>query len=448
MSRRSLPPSGPSRRLFLQGAGAALALPLFESLVPRTARANATPPQRFLAYYLPCGINMSQWTPAAPGPKYPLSPTLSSLAPVASKVSVLTGLANRPAQPDGGGDHASGTAAFLTAMHPFKTDGSNIMNGVSIDQVIASAIAGKTPFSSIQLGTEGGSSAGGCDTGYSCAYARNISWAGPAQPLPKLTNPQVVFDHLFGGVDPTETAAQARRRLAYKTSILDYLRDDTARLRGRLGQTDQRKLDEYVGGVRALEKRLQDSASAPMCTPGARAADPTPDWPTLARLMADLMVVCFQCDLTRVITFMLGNAGSNIAYPFIGVPGAHHELSHHMGDPTKLAQIALIDAWEVQQFANLCARLDGILEADGKSILYHSLLYLSGEICDGNAHNHDNMPVLVAGSASGAIKGVGQHVVYAQERSFADLYVTFQNAFGVPATSFGMNSTAPLPGLT
>lgn len=444
----SFDPRGASRRTFLRAAGATLALPFLESLAPRWARAGGVPPKRFLAYYVPCGINMAKWRPAEAGAAYTLSPTLAPLAPLRSKVAVLSNLANRPAKPDGPGDHASGTAAFLTATHPFKTDGANIMNGVSVDQVIAGALGQKTAFPSIQLGTEGGSSVGACDSGYSCAYARNISWAGPAQPLPKLINPQVVFDRLFGGSDPRETAAQARRRLAYKTSILDALADQTARLRLRLGRTDQRKLDEYTGGVRALEKRLQDAAAAPMCDPGARPKDgAASDWQAETAAMTDLMVICFQCDLTRVITFMLGNAGSNQAYPFIGVPGAHHELSHHMGDPAKLAQVALIDAWEVKQLAALLARLDAIVESDGKSVLDHSLVFFSGEISDGNSHNHDNMPVLVAGSASGRFKAAGQHVVFPGEAAFADLFLSFLTALDIPQKSFGMNSTGPLAAL-
>lgn len=434
---------GISRRAFLGGAGAAIALPFLESLWPRRAGAAPTPPKRFLAYYVPCGIVMKDWTPPGMGGiNWPMTPILQPIAALRSKVTIITGLSNRAAIPDGPGDHASGTAAFLTARHPYKTDGVNIKNGISVDQAAAGVLGAKSPFPSLQLGIDGGTSVGGCDSGYSCAYARNISWAGDATPLPKLVNPQAVFDRLFAGTDALLSPEEKARRLKHKTSVLDFVTADAQRLQSRLGSTDRKKVDEYLTGVRALETRLQTQGN--MCNAGARPPDNF-DYPAQVALMTDLMALAFQCDQTRVASFMLGNAGSNRTYDHIGVPDAHHELSHHMGDAGKLAKLTKIDTWEVQQLADLLAKLDKIDEG-GSSVLDNSLVFFSGEIEDGNTHSHLNMPVLVAGKAGGALaKAAGKQIVYSQERSFGDLFLTFLMALGVPGvTSFGDNGKAPL----
>lgn len=447
MNRGNGSTGGLSRRAFLRGAGtmaaATIALPFLESLQPRRAGAAPTPPRRLLAWYVPCGIVMKDWTPPGMGgANWPLTPILQPLAALKSKITILTGLANRPAIPDGPGDHASGTAAFLTARHPYKTDGVNIKNGISVDQVAAGVIGAKSPFPSLQLGIDGGTSVGGCDSGYSCAYARNISWAGDATPLPKLVNPQAVFDRLFAGTDALLSPEEKARRLRYKTSVLDFVTEDARRLQSRLGATDRRKVDEYLTGVRALETRLQTATNT--CNAGPRPPDNF-DYPAQVALMTDLMVLALQCDQTRVISFMLGNAGSNRTYEHLGIPDAHHELSHHMGDAGKLGKLTRIDTWEVQQLAGLLAKMDKIDEG-GSSLLDNSIVFFSGEIEDGNTHSHLNMPVLVAGKAGGAFaKAAGRHIVYGTERSFGDLFLTFLQALEVPGvTAFGDNGKMPL----
>lgn len=432
-----------SRRTFLKGAGTTMALPFLEAMLPRRAGAQTmAAPRRILAYYVPCGINMAAWTPAEEGAGYTLTPILQPLAPVKEDVLVLTGLSNRPARPDGPGDHASGTGAFLTCAHPFKTEGADIRNGISMDQVAANAIGDQTLFSSLQLGTDGGGTTGNCDSGYSCAYARNISWADENTPLAKEVNPQAVFDRLFAGRDPGESAEEARKRKLYRLSVLDYVRESTVELQGKLGKTDKEKLDEYLTGVRELETRIQALDEGPVCT-GERPSAPE-DFPDRMRIMADLMVTAFSCDLTRIITFMLGNAGSNRVYSFLGINDGHHQISHHQGNPTNLSQLQTIDTWEVEQLSYLLQRMKSVQEGDG-TLLDNSLVFFSSEIEDGDTHSHFNMPILLAGRGGGAITP-GRHVRYSQDRNVSELFISILQATGVQVTSFG-DGDRPLDGL-
>jgi len=434
-----------SRRAFLGSASAVVALPWLESALPRgVARAQSAIPTRFLGYYVPCGIVMANWTPGTEGADYDLPTILEPLLDLKSAVSVITGLSNRPARPDGPGDHASGTGAFLTVAHPYKTEGADIANGISLDQRLADQLGSDTSLRSLQVGVDGGGSAGGCDSGYSCAYARNVSWSGPQTPLPKLTDPSIVFDRLFAGFDAQASAEDLARRLRQNTSVLDHVLADAQSLSMRLGSRDQHKLDEYMTGVRELEKRLQDGSTGPMCDAGER---PMSDlaYQEHVRAMSDLMVLAFQCDVTRFTTFMLGNAGSGRSYDFIGVSGGHHDLSHHQGDATKLASLTTIDRWEVEQFAYLLGRMQAVDEG-GESLLDHSVVFFSSEIEDGDTHAHDNMPILLAGGGSGAFNP-GRHVRFGGQPSVGNLFVSILQAFGLPDASFGDDGDAPLDGV-
>jgi hypothetical protein len=433
-----------SRRLFLGGAGAVVALPFLESARPRRARAASGAPQRFLGYFVPNGIRMEHFTPSAQGADYDLPRILEPLASLQKYVSVITGLANRPAYPDGLGDHASGTASFLTCTHAFKTDGENIANGVSLDQALAHELGGHTALRSLELGIDGGSSAGGCDSGYSCAYARNICWTGPSTPLPKLTDPRAVFDRLFAGFDPGATAAEAARRAARGKSVLDYVLGEANSLAQKLGKTDRIKLDEYAHGVRELELRIHGASDALVCDVGDAPGGEL-EYPEHVQIMSDLMVLAFQCDLTRFSTFMLGNAVSNRSYSFIGVPGEHHEISHHQDNPDNLEKLSKIATWEVTQLAYLLDKMSKVDEGDG-SLLDHSCVFFSSDIEDGNTHAHTNMPILLAGSAGGKLKA-GRHMVYDDERSVGSLFVSILQAFGLNQASFG-DADSALPGLT
>jgi hypothetical protein len=431
------------RRAFLGGAGAAVALPFLPSLFPSRAEAGATVPVRLLAWYVPCGTHMASWRPSGQDRDWTLTPTLQPLAGVKSKVTVISGLANRPAQPDGPGDHASGTGAYLTAAHPFKTSGADIRNGISVDQVAAQAIGSATRFPSLELGISGGDTAGDCDSGYSCAYARNISWSGPATPLPKITDPQAVFERLFAGFDPDATSAELEKRRVYQTSVLDYAREEATSLKARLGRTDRLKLDEYLTAVREVETRVAMIGSGPICSvpgrpEGGLAAEAKID------VMADLQVLALQCDQTRIITFMMDNAGSGRNYGFLpGVSGGHHDLSHHGGNEGSRAMLAVIDHWEMQRLARMLDRMDEVIEADGSTLLDNVVLLYSGEISDGDRHNHNDMPVLLAGGAGGAWE-TDRHIVFDAERSFGDLFLTMLGAVGAETDRIG-DSTGPLP---
>ncbi len=433
-----------SRRTLLRGAGTLLALPVLEAMLPAIARAQAAgaTPRRLVAFYAACGIRMSSWTPALTGVGWALTPILNPLGSfnglpsVKDDVLVVTGLANRPAQPDGPGDHASGTGAFLTAAHPFKTNASNIRNGISMDQAAAIALKAFTRFPSLELGINSGGNSGDCDSGYSCAYANNIAWASSTQPLAKETNPQSVFDRLFGAVDPNQTLAAVAKRKKDKQSVLDSVKDDAASLNSRLGTTDKRKIDEFSTGLRELEVRIQSeqpTACQPAARPGAAG-----DLRSKTTQMLVLIAFAFQCDLTRVATFMLQNAGSNFVYDFLGINDGHHELSHHGGDAAKLAALEKIGAWEIEQYGYLLRKLKSISEPGG-TVLDNSLVFFSSEIEDGDSHSHFNMPILVGGKAGGNFTP-GRHVRYANAPSVGNLFASMLTATGIPTPTFGDGS--------
>lgn len=438
-----------SRRTMLRGVGTSLALPWLEAMMPGRSFAQGATPKRFLAFYIPCGIRMNRWTPATTGAGYALTPILTPLgatttgASIQADVNVITGLSNRPARPDGPGDHASGTGAFITARHPFKTEAANIRNGISLDQVFANAWRGQTRFASLETGTDGGGSSGNCDSGYSCAYARNISWASETQPLAKETNPLSLFDRLFGGLDPNQSAMAVEKRKRLKQSVLDAVKADADALKPKLGKTDQRKLDEYQTGVRELERRVQAEMPAAVCTPGARPTAPS-NLESRTRVMLDMLVWAFRCDVTRSATFMLQNAGSGYVHSQLGLTDGHHSYSHHGGTATNLDAIERIDRWEVEQFAYLVRALKAAPDVGGSNVLANSLVFFSSEIEDGDSHSHDNMPILVAGGAAGRVQG-GRHLRFTGAPPVANLFLSITDALGAPQTSFG-DSTGLLPG--
>ena len=404
-----------SRRVFLGGGAAvAIGLPFLESLVPRRARAQAvTAPKRILFYYVPCGINGStrnDFWPVDTGTNYTLTPMLQSLAPLKSDFTFVTGLENALAKPDGPGDHASGTGAFITCEHPFKS-ASMIMLAPSADQLAAQKVGTATRLPSLQIGIDAGGTAGDCDSGYSCAYARNVSWADAMTPLPKLTSAAQVFNQIFAGFDPTSTAAERTKRLAYQKSVLDAAMGDATSLQLKLGQTDKAKLDEYLTGVREVEREIMSTTATSQCTePTTAPPDQAADYPTQVKTMSDLMVLAMQCDATRIISFMIGNAASNRVYSNLGITRGHHDISHHMSLPANLALLQQIGTWEVQQLAYLLTKMKSVTEG-ANDMLYNSSVFFSSEISDGNQHNHNDMPVIFAGHGGGAFTP-GKHVMY------------------------------------
>ena len=440
-----------SRRAFLGGAGAMVALPFMESLWPTKfgytaplAPGTAGLNKRALFFYVPNGIHMPSWTPEETGTKYTLPPILSPLAPYQDDMLILGGISNMPAHPDGPGDHAAGTGSFLTGAHCYKTEGDDIYNGISIDQEIANAVGANYSFSSLELGIDGGASVGGCDSGYSCAYSRNIAWAGPQTPVPKMVKPQLLFDRLFGGYDPLASEAEKAKRKKYRLSILDYVIKDAESLESKLGQSDRHKLDEYLSGIRDLELKVSNDEAGPACEP--------PVYPEQelsvtehAEVMLEMAVIAMQCDLTPITTFMLANAGSNRSYGFLGVTGGHHDISHHQSNPDNFAKLEIINQWEVEQFAKLIARMKEIPEGDG-NLLDNSLVFFSSECADGNAHHHRNLPILLMGHGGGSVTS-GRHVQYEGEPPIADLFISIADSMGVPLDSFGEDGTGTLENL-
>lgn len=432
-----------SRRTLLRGLGASVALPLLEQMMPGVARAEerGSPPVRRLAViYVPCGLHMEAWTPAQTGSGYTLTPILQPLAPVKEQVLVLSGLANVPAYPDGAGPHVGGTGSFLTARKILPH--GQVGNGISMDQVAARHLGQHTPFASLELGLDG-SATGACEGGFSCAYLSNISWASETLQLSKEVNPQALFARLFGA--PGQSGADTARRLAHQRSVLDLVRADAQRLNARLGRDDRRRMEEYLTGVRELERRLDSLGSAPACAPGAPPA-PVLDIRDHTRAMLDIMALSLRCDLTRVMTFMMGNGASGRQFSFLGIDGQHHALSHHQNDPAKVAAIVKINTWEVSQLATFLQRLASTPEPDGSSLLDSSMVLFSSEMGDGNAHDRRNMPVLLAGRAGGQLHP-GRHLQVPTGQPLANLYLSILGMLNVPVSQFGEDGTAPLQGL-
>jgi hypothetical protein len=433
-------PSSWSRRAFLGGAGAAITLPLLPSLLgARGARADSAPPVRAVWWFIPNGVHMPAFRPEAFGPGYVTPRMLAPLDGLQDHLHVLTGLSNLAGVDDRAGDHARGTAAFLTCVTPAH---EGVSLGVSVDQVAAAAVGGGTAFPSLQLGYEASISAGQCDSGYACAYSHNISWASPTTPLPKMTDPRSVFDRLFAGFDAAATEEERVRRLGWRLSVLDEVAGDARALQAKLSPSDRHRLDEYLTAVRALEVRLADP-SATSCEPPPR---PGSGLARTARIdaMSDLTALALACDLTRVATFMLADGLSLASYPDLGAPGAHHGYSHHQGDPSNHEALMRIGTWEMERFAYF---LRALAASDGPqgTLLDASLVFLGSEVSDGDRHNHDDMPALLAGHGGGRV-GVGQHLDLTGH-TYADAYRTMLDALGVAPSAFSVDGDGPLPGV-
>lgn len=438
------------RRTFLHGVGAALALPFLEVMMPRRVLAGAGSPAvpcRMAVLYVPNGIHMRDWTPGKEGSDFDLPRTLELVKPFKDQLLVLSGLTQDKARPngDGPGDHARAAAAFLTGTQPFKTHGANIKVGVSFDQV-AAAVAGKqTKFPSLELGCDRGQQSGNCDSGYSCAYSSNISWKTESMPMAKETNPRLVFERLFTGGTEAEIAEGQARREGYRKSLLDLVREDARSLERRLGSTDRRKLEEYLTAVREVEQRISRTGSEPVDMDGFEKPEGIPaEYGEHIRILCDLIALAFQTDTTRIVTFMLANEGSNRSYRFIDVPEGHHNLSHHGGDKEKHAKIAKINRFHLQYYAHLLQKLESVEEGDGR-LLDNSMILYGSCISDGNRHNHDELPILLAGKGCGTIR-TGRHVRHPRNTPLNNLYLSMLDRMGAPTDSLG-DSTGRLQDL-
>jgi len=442
------------RRTFLKGAGAALALPFLDAMTPahaapvKTSRGGA--PLRMAVAYIPNGVVIEDWVPTADDAEYELPRLLKPLAEHREKLNILSGLNQHNAQAlgDGGGDHARAAATFLTGVHPVKTAGADIRNGISMDQVASDHIGHRTRLASLELSCDRGRLAGNCDSGYSCAYSNSISWRTETTPNPPEHDPRAVFERLFGREDSTADPSASAKRRSRRGSILDYVSEDTQRLQRKLGAADRRKVDEYLYAVRKIEQQLEyadEHGETPMID-GMDAPEGVPEsYADYVRLMFDLQVLAFQTDQTRIITFMLGQEGSNRTYKELGVSNGHHELTHHRGDESKIEEVRKINEYHVQLFAHFLDRLDSVEDGDG-TLLDHSMITFGSGIGDGNRHNHDNLPIILAGGGAGTIK-TGRHIAYADETPMNNLFLSMLDRMDVP-TEFLGDSTGKLEHLS
>jgi hypothetical protein len=438
------------RRTFLKGMGAAIALPMLDAMTPAfamAARAGKTP-MRLAFTYVPNGITMAEWTPTAAGSAFEFTRVLKPLERFREDTLVLSGLAHRngAALGDGPGDHARAAASYLTGVHPRKTAGADIQNGISVDQVAAQRLASETRFPSLELGCDDSRTIGNCDSGYSCAYTNSLAWRGPATPMPPETNPRLVFERLFGDLDTSIPAETRARRLRHRRSILDLVSERSSSLAADLGPSDRRKLDEYFSSIREIERRIEQSEQ------DLTGITPTIDKPTgipvlyadYVKLMFDLQIVAFQTDLTRVVTMMMGREGSLRTYPEIGVPDPHHPLTHHRGNPEWIERVTKINAMHMELFAGFIEKLKATPDGDGTLLDHSTIVYGSG-LSDGNRHTHDDLPVVLLGRGAGF--RLGTHVTYPKDTPMTNLYLTLLERMGVEVETIG-DSTGRMEQLT
>ena len=444
ISKKALP-----RRTFLRGVGATLALPLLDGMVPALSamqKTAAQPVARLFIGYVPNGIIMDRWTPVAKGAGFELPPTLAPLAPFRDQISVISGLASAPMFPlpgEGTGDHVRAASAFLTGVHPKKTEGPDIRGGTSIDQIAARRIGQDTQLTSLELALDPNELIGACEAGWSCAYANTLSWRNPTTPLPMENQPRAVFERLFGDTDDTSQAARLKR-IREDRSILDSLVHEVDSFRRTLGPDDRDKITQYLDAIRDIERRIQlAEAQSDIELPElARPTGGIPDtFAEHARLMFDLQVLAFQTDMTRVITFMMSREVSPRTYPELGIPDPHHGLSHHQNRPAQMEKLGKVNLHHIEQFAYFLDRLRSTPDGDG-TLLDHMLMLYGCGISDGNQHLHVNLPILLAGGAGGRLRG-GRHLRVADETPLTNLQLTLLDKIGVPTEQLG-DSTGQL----
>lgn len=423
-----------SRRAVLKGLGAAIALPMLDSMVPAVSalsRTAAQPVKRFGVVYVPNGMIMPSYLPKMEGAGFELTPTLSPLANYRDRVLVLSGLDCTPTPGRPGGPHAKATTRFLTDVSP-PTSETWLDAGISMDQILANETGRQTQLGSLELSIESSETAGACDTGFACAYTTTISWKSKNTPLPGQHNPRVVFERLFGDSGSTDPKVRLAR-LRQQRSVLDSVTEEVAGLQGALPVADRTKLTEYLDAIRSVERRIElAEARGDVDMPLIANPEGIPaNWEEHVNLMFDLQVLAYQCDLTRVITLMLGREHSGMTYPQIGVPDAHHPISHHQGEPDKVAKVAKINQYHMQMFARYLGKLQSVRDGDGTLLDSLTLMYGAG-IADSNSHSPTNIPMILAG---GGIKG-GRHVNF-KNTPLANLHLTLLDRFGVQVDKIG-----------
>jgi hypothetical protein len=435
-----------NRRQFLRGLGTCIALPMFGSaLRPLAGAATANPaaaglgvtptgaPLRMAFVYFPNGAHQDYWWPTGEGANFTFGRTMQPLAPLQGAVQVLGGLdhKNATAGNDGAGDHARANATFLTGMRARKTDSTDIQVGISIDQVVAQKVGHQTRFSSLELSCDAVRKAGRCDSGYSCAYQYNLSWASPSMPMAPEPNPRLVFERLFGAGAPGERQKNFKLRQDTQKSLLDFVLDDAKSLQRSLSSTDRDKLDEYLTGLRGIETRIQRAEKFGEL-PDPNADTPTgipPNYGDHMDIMFDLLAMAFETDSTRVATLLLAHDGSNRAFPQIGIAEGHHYCSHHRNEEGLMEKIGQIDLYYMKHFAKFLQKLDAKKDVDGKSILHNSMIVYGCGNSDGNRHTHHNLPIVLAGGGGGTLR-TGRYVK-ANSRPMSDLFLGLADRMGV-----------------
>jgi len=430
------------RRAMLRGMGTAMALPLLDAMVPSATalEQGAAARKRLQVIYTPNGMMMQNWTPATAGEGYALTPILKPLEPYKDKFAVFSNLSHVQAEAlgDGAGDHGRCCGGYLTATHVKKTEGADITAGISMDQVVAKQFGEMTQIPSLEIGLEPPSLVGSCDSGYSCAYTNTLSWSNASTPLPVTINPREVFERLFGDGDSLDAKSRLAQ-LKRQASILDFVAQDAKRLSHKIGASDKHKLDEYLTSVRDIEKRIQKAekggAEATALPAYARPSGVPDAFEEYAHMMIDLQVLAMQADLTRVSSFMIGREVSGRSYPEIGVPDAHHPLSHHGKDPEKIEKLTKINTLHMAQVAYYLKRMSETKEGNG-NLLDHTLVLAGASLADSNNHDHRGLPVMVAG---GLIKG-NRHVEAAKDTPMANLMLSMMDVLGVQVESLGDSS--------
>ena len=429
------------RRTVLHGLGAAIALPFLDAMLPAFSlrgRAAATPPHRFQTFYVPNGMAMEYWTPKGDGRAFELSPVHEPLAAFREQMLVLSGI-----KANWNYIHAGASGSFLTGTTRGGKTEIEIIADVSIDQLLARHFAGETQLASLELSMDAPANAGACTGNLSCVYTHTLSWRGPTQPLPMEWNPRAVFERLFGDSGSTDRRARDARLRQHK-SILDSVADKLASLRKDLGAQDQTKIDEYTEAVRDVERRIQTAErQADLELPSLEQPQGAPPvFEDHLALMLDLQLLALRSDLTRVISFMIGKEQSARPYPQIGVPEAHHPLSHHNDIPELIAHMSKINRYHAELFSKYLEKLRGTPDGDGSLLDHMTILYGSG-ISNSTRHSGDNLPILVMGGGAGTLKG-GRHLTYTDKPTMGNLLVTLMDKMGVPVEKVG-GSTGKLP---
>lgn len=428
------------RRTMLKGLGASLALPLLDGMVPAftALRDTAADPVRRLGIvYVPNGMMMDHWTPATEGIGFNFPTILQPLERFRDQVEVLSGMHGVDAE----GPHARASTRFLTGVASQRDDGSNLKAGISMDQIAGRVLGQETQLATLELAIDGRDFAGSCDEGFSCAYTNTISWANDTTPLPMENNPRAVFERLFGDSGSTDPAVR-KARLEKDASLLDSVTDRARYLSRQLGSTDQAKLDQYLEAVRDIERRIQMAeAQSERELPVVDQPAGIPDtFGEHTKMMFDLLALAYETDLTRVATFMMGREITGRTYAEIGVPDAHHPISHHQRDPVKLEKLMKINLYHAELFAEFIARLNSTPDGDG-TLLDHSMIVYGAGMADSNSHYSGNLPILVAGGAAGT---GGRHMQHDPDTPLANLHLSLLDKMGVPIESLG-DSTGRLP---